>query len=1564
METAMSSKSRKSRFRHRQVRIAQAAETGIARVVAESLFLAEQLEGRFLLAVNPIVVENQLPGTPQGVWDVTGAGDATIQGFATDISINQGQTVSFKINDTAVAPYHIDIYRMGYYQGNGARLVTTIPSSQTIAKVQPAALVDQTTKLVDAGNWSVTASWAVPSNATSGIYFARVTRNDTGGASQIFFVVRNDSSHSALLFQTSDSTWEAYNTWGGYSLYQYTGNVAGPSPTGGAVAVSYNRPLTVRDTVGGLGDYNSPMHAEYPMVRWLEANGYDVSYFTDVDSDRNGALIKNHQVFMSVGHDEYISGGQRANIEAARDAGVNLAFFSGNEIFWKTRWQGSIDGSNTAYRTLVTYKESKSDDRTDPLYLSQGVWTGTWRDGRFSPPADGGRPENALTGTMYMNDRTNTDIGISMKVTAAEGQLRFWRNTAAAQLISGQTATIGDRVVGYEVDEDVDNGFRPVGLIDMSTTTFSTSSHVVSADGTVVGPGSGTHSITLYRAPSGALVFGAGTVQWSWGLDGQHDDGVSVPDRSMQQATVNLFADMNVQPGSLQPGLVPAVASTDIIAPTSSITTPANGASFVTGIPLTISGTSTDVGGGIVAGVEVSTDGGQTWHPAKGTANWTYSWVPDLAGQVSIEIRAVDDSGNVSSGGSGSTVTVTFQPTSRTGLVAEYAFNEGTGTTVADSSGNHNTGTITNASWAAGLFGQALSFNGTNSLVTISGSTSLNLTSAMTLEAWVKPNALDDWSSVILKERTGGLDYALYADSGADQPPIGFVHVSSSDSAAQATSILSVGTWSHLAATYDGTNLMLYVNGSLVSTQAVNGNIMTSSNALRIGGNSIWGEYFNGLIDQVRVYNRALNQGEVRADMSTPVGGSLETVPPSVSLTAPPAGASVSGTTPITATASDNLYVVGVQFLLDGQPLGKAVTTAPYTLAWDTRNVSNGSHVLAALAWDAAGNSTATAGRTLTVNNPADTAPPVVQVTTPLNGFAASGNVVLNAVANDNIGIATVQFQLDGINIGAPATTAPYHILWNSQSVVDGTYNITAVATDLSGVSVTSAPVSITVDHTAPLVVSTTPSDHSVGVPTASNLSVTFNEPIQSGTMKFELADPAGNTVASTISYDDTSHTATFSHGTVALDPLTTYTVTVNATDVAGNVAQISWFFSTGNAIVGATMWDGSTTPLVSSASDPSAVEVGVKFQSDVAGTISGIRFYKDASNTGTHVGHLWTSAGQLLSSATFTGETISGWQQVSFSTPVAILANTTYIASYYAPVGHYAGDGGYFASGGVDSGPLHALADAAGGGNGVYRYVTGGGFPNSTYNASNYWVDVVFNSTTQSTTPPAVIGETPLPSAADVPQNAPITVTFSKSVQPGSISFVLTDSSGHVVPSSVNYNSGANTAGLVPNSQLAATTTYIATVSGASDLSGNVMTTPFSWSFTTSNPSAPPSIISVTPEAGATGVAKGAEIEATFSKLVQAASISFVLTDSAGNVVPGTVNYEDEENTASFTPNAALSPLTSYTATVSGATDLSGNPMTSPYFWSFTTANPTGTSTIWSATTTPAVASASESNP
>src|SRR6266850_6826354 len=182
------------------------------------LSLAFSVFGACTAPKNAIEKENCLPGNPQSEWNVSGAGSPNIQGFATDISVNAGQTISFKISTNAVS-YRIDIYRMGYYRGNGGRFITSVPPSVPLPQTQPPCLTDSSTGLTDCGNWSISTSWAVPADAISGIYFARLMRLDTGEASPIIFVVRNDSSNSDILVQTSDTTWHAYNDYGGNSLY-------------------------------------------------------------------------------------------------------------------------------------------------------------------------------------------------------------------------------------------------------------------------------------------------------------------------------------------------------------------------------------------------------------------------------------------------------------------------------------------------------------------------------------------------------------------------------------------------------------------------------------------------------------------------------------------------------------------------------------------------------------------------------------------------------------------------------------------------------------------------------------------------------------------------------------------------------------------------------------------------------------------------------------------------------------------------------------------------------------------------------------------------------------------------------------------------------------------------------------------------------------------------------------------------------------------------------------------------------------------------------------------------
>ena len=157
------------------------------------------------------------------------------------------------------------------------------------------------------------------------------------------------------------------------------------------------------------------------------------------------------------------------------------------------------------------------------------------------------------------------------------------------------------------------------------------------------------------------------------------------------------------------------------------------------------------------------------------------------------------------------------------------------------------------------------------------------------------------------------------------------------------------------------------------------------------------------------------------------------------------------------------------------------------------------------------------------------------------------------------------------------------------------------------------------------------------------------------------------------------------------------------------------------------SLWTNAAAPSFTADSDTAAVELGVRFQADNNGLITGIRFYKASTNRGAHTGSLWSSDGQLLAQATFVGETSFGWQQVNFASPIAITANTVYVASYHAGSGHYSADNGYFATAGIDNGPLHAPRDGDRGSNGVYAYGQNTAFPSDSYLATNYWVDVIF---------------------------------------------------------------------------------------------------------------------------------------------------------------------------------------------------------------------------------------------
>ena len=721
-----------------------------------------------------IVAENCLPGAPPTEWDVNGAGHE-VEGFATRASLLPGYTVEFKIRSLRAEALRVDVYRHGYYQGLGARLVGAAEIVNHAAMSAQPECEPISLGSVDCGNWAVVARWPVPLNATSGLYFARAVlptrvpgrwRADASRvnydphhavagsdptlppdgslphaygaagknrlrnalreprAAHLYFVVRArltadpPETPTALLVQTSDTTAHAYNGYGGLTTY---GSFAYPfehAPRRAPLNLSepghdlrrahkrsYNTPLVTRD----YRAVNTPTHAELPAIMWLERNGYELHYAAGADmySPRRAArLLRHSKAYLSVGHDEYWSYPQREAIERARaERGVGLSFWSANEAYWAIRFEvgrvgmpsrldttqqnARLHPPTTPYeraqeaaeegelgRTLVCYKETQSVDKLDP---EPGAWTGTFRDARPINPR-GAMPENALSGTLFAANAQRVD---SLVVDArAFGLHRIWRNTsvgAAAAEAGAEAApvtvpTVG--LLGHEWDEAVDNGWQPAALHRLSATTVD-NVQVLQDHGATFDTGSATHALVLHRGPDGkgGLTFGAGTVQWSWGLEGLHDvndpprankyairvarvDGLHGASRDVQQLTANVLAEQGLVAATPQADITPHPPSDDRDAPTGGVDRVGVDLRGV----LRADGWARDRGGGVVASVEVRWEGGR-WHAATlervaAEARWSFDWgdeawhklhtVGDVAkAAMGLELRVSDDSHNV-----------------------------------------------------------------------------------------------------------------------------------------------------------------------------------------------------------------------------------------------------------------------------------------------------------------------------------------------------------------------------------------------------------------------------------------------------------------------------------------------------------------------------------------------------------------------------------------------------------------------------------------------------------------------------------------------------------------------------------------------------------------------------------------------------------------------------------------------------------------------------------------------------------------------------------------------------
>jgi hypothetical protein len=355
------------------------------------------------------------------------------------------------------------------------------------------------------------------------MYVANLTDQASGRQSQIWFVVRDDAGTASLLFQSSFTTFVAYNNYGDteqHSLYEYN-STSGQR----AYKVSLDRPFSAASVFPF--ENNNPLLYEHHMVRWLESQGYDISYTTNLDVHLNSSNLLQHKAYLSVGHDEYWSLEMRNGVEQALAGGVSLGFFSANTAYWRVRFEPSTIGS--ANRVMVCYKDPTVGDPVAATYL----WRGP----------ENNRPENGLLGVMYVADN-DSGGGFDHVVTNVTDS--YYNNTGLAN----NTGLL--QLVGYEWDAVVNNGHTPPGLVVLSS---SPASPLTIAPGLPPGTNSGVANAVRYTASSGAKVFSAGTIQYAWGLD---SEGVSPPraDIRLQQFTINVLSDLGAKPVTPSSGMV------------------------------------------------------------------------------------------------------------------------------------------------------------------------------------------------------------------------------------------------------------------------------------------------------------------------------------------------------------------------------------------------------------------------------------------------------------------------------------------------------------------------------------------------------------------------------------------------------------------------------------------------------------------------------------------------------------------------------------------------------------------------------------------------------------------------------------------------------------------------------------------------------------------------------------------------------------------------------------------------------------------------------------------------
>lgn len=460
---------------------------------------------------NPIVLENSKPGSKG--WELSHrlATDARgeIKGYASAVSVDRGQRITFFVSVNPAQTYTIDVYRIGWYGGAGGRLVKHVGRLRGLS--QPVCPLDAATGMIEC-NWVPAFRLRTGATWTSGVYLAVLT-NAQNYQNYVIFVVRDDSRAAAVIYQQPVTTYQAYNNYPdnekvGKSLYDY--NSYGPPTTlsgrKAAVKVSFDRPYSG----AGAGDF---LRWEINFVRWLERSGVDVTYSTDIDTHASPRRLQRYKAFLSLGHDEYWSREMYDAVVAARDAGTSLGFFGADALVWQVRFEPS--GRGTPYRIMVCYKYGAQDPTPNAA-----LRTVKWRESQL--------------------DRSpQTLIGVrgSAQLIAQRDYVPYVVTNATNWVYKGTRFHDGDTVpgvVGYEVDRYFDS--EPAPNVRPGSYALLSHSPLTNVDGA-----SDYANSSIYEAPSGAWVFGTGTIAWAWSLDPY---GGHTADARMQRTTANILDRM------------------------------------------------------------------------------------------------------------------------------------------------------------------------------------------------------------------------------------------------------------------------------------------------------------------------------------------------------------------------------------------------------------------------------------------------------------------------------------------------------------------------------------------------------------------------------------------------------------------------------------------------------------------------------------------------------------------------------------------------------------------------------------------------------------------------------------------------------------------------------------------------------------------------------------------------------------------------------------------------------------------------------------------------------------